>query len=114
MSCVPRSKGKIVFQFELITNRAGRLKPSQELRGLPHFGVSRPGSVFPPLERVVRCSLSATMFDACPFPAEPMRMWPISTRVNKPENDGPVHRRADRIGRFGRVSPCPALLAPSS
>ena len=24
-----------------------------------------------------------------PFPAEPMRMWPISTRVNKPENDRP-------------------------
>jgi len=24
-----------------------------------------------------------------PFPAELMRMWPISTRVNKPENDGP-------------------------
>jgi putative SOS response-associated peptidase YedK len=22
-----------------------------------------------------------------PFPAEPMRMWPISPRVNKPEND---------------------------
>jgi putative SOS response-associated peptidase YedK len=22
-----------------------------------------------------------------PFPAEPMRMWSISTRVNKPEND---------------------------
>ena len=22
------------------------------------------------------------------FPAEPMRMWPISIRVNKPENDG--------------------------
>ncbi len=22
-----------------------------------------------------------------PFPTEPMRMWPISTRVNKPEND---------------------------
>jgi putative SOS response-associated peptidase YedK len=22
-----------------------------------------------------------------PFPAEPMRTWPISTRVNKPEND---------------------------
>jgi putative SOS response-associated peptidase YedK len=22
-----------------------------------------------------------------PFPAEPPRMWPISTRVNKPEND---------------------------
>jgi SOS response associated peptidase (SRAP) len=22
-----------------------------------------------------------------PFPAAPMRMWPISTRVNKPEND---------------------------
>ena len=24
-----------------------------------------------------------------PFPAEPMMMWPISTRVNKPENDVP-------------------------
>jgi hypothetical protein len=24
-----------------------------------------------------------------PFPAEPMRMWPISTRVEKPENDDP-------------------------
>jgi putative SOS response-associated peptidase YedK len=24
-----------------------------------------------------------------PFPAEPMRMWPISTRVKKPENDDP-------------------------
>ena len=24
-----------------------------------------------------------------PFPPEPMRMWPISTRVNKPENDDP-------------------------
>jgi putative SOS response-associated peptidase YedK len=22
-----------------------------------------------------------------PFPSEPMTMWPISTRVNKPEND---------------------------
>src|ERR1019366_8519149 len=24
-----------------------------------------------------------------PFPSEPMRMWPISTRVNKPENYDP-------------------------
>jgi hypothetical protein len=24
-----------------------------------------------------------------PFPSEPMRMWPISTRVSKPENDDP-------------------------
>jgi putative SOS response-associated peptidase YedK len=24
-----------------------------------------------------------------PFPAGPMQMWPISTRVNKPENDDP-------------------------
>jgi hypothetical protein len=23
------------------------------------------------------------------FPAAPMLMWPISTRVNKPENDDP-------------------------
>jgi hypothetical protein len=25
----------------------------------------------------------------CPFPAEPLRVWPISTRVNKPDNDDP-------------------------
>jgi putative SOS response-associated peptidase YedK len=25
-----------------------------------------------------------------PYPAEPMKMWPISTRVNKPENDDPT------------------------
>ena len=25
-----------------------------------------------------------------PFPAEPMQIWPISTRVNKPENDDPA------------------------
>jgi putative SOS response-associated peptidase YedK len=25
-----------------------------------------------------------------PFPPEPVRMWPISTRVNKPENDDPT------------------------
>jgi putative SOS response-associated peptidase YedK len=24
-----------------------------------------------------------------PFPSAPMRMWPISTRVNTPENDDP-------------------------
>jgi putative SOS response-associated peptidase YedK len=24
-----------------------------------------------------------------PFPSEAMRMWPISTRINKPENDDP-------------------------
>jgi putative SOS response-associated peptidase YedK len=24
-----------------------------------------------------------------PYPAEPMRIWPISTRVNKPQNDDP-------------------------
>jgi putative SOS response-associated peptidase YedK len=30
-----------------------------------------------------------------PFPASPMRIWPISTRVNKPR---PVHRQANRIG----------------
>jgi hypothetical protein len=24
-----------------------------------------------------------------PYPSEPMTMWPISTRVNKPDNDDP-------------------------
>ena len=31
--------------------------------------------------------MSLTRVTDRPFPAEPMRMWPISTRVNKPEND---------------------------
>jgi len=31
-----------------------------------------------------------------PFPAGLMRMWPISTRVNKPENDDPSIVGADR------------------
>jgi len=26
----------------------------------------------------------------CPFPAAPMRMWPVSARVNKHENDDPA------------------------
>jgi hypothetical protein len=34
-----------------------------------------------------------------PFPAEPMRMWPISTRVNKPDNDDPSMIEADDIVR---------------
>jgi putative SOS response-associated peptidase YedK len=33
-----------------------------------------------------------------PFPAELMRMWPISTRVNKPENADFFNSQADRIG----------------
>lgn len=24
-----------------------------------------------------------------PYPSEPMRMWPVSPRVNAPRNDGP-------------------------
>jgi putative SOS response-associated peptidase YedK len=35
-----------------------------------------------------------------PFPAEPMRMWPISTRVNKRRS---LDRRADRDSYFGGV-----------
>jgi putative SOS response-associated peptidase YedK len=31
-----------------------------------------------------------------PYAAGLMRMWPISTRVNKPENDDPSIDRADR------------------
>ena len=31
-----------------------------------------------------------------PFPSQAMRMWPISTRVNKPENDDPSVLDADR------------------
>jgi hypothetical protein len=36
-----------------------------------------------------------------PFPSQLMRMWPISTRVNKPENDDPsivkpIPRATDR------------------
>jgi len=32
------------------------------------------------------------------------RMWPISTRVNKLENDDPLDYRADRIGNGCRLA----------
>lgn len=35
-----------------------------------------------------------------PYPSAPMRMWPISTRVNKPENEDPSIL-ANRVGYFG-------------
>src|ERR1700722_8167985 len=35
-----------------------------------------------------------------PFPASPMRMWPISTRVNKPENDEPSILEAVELASF--------------
>jgi putative SOS response-associated peptidase YedK len=35
-----------------------------------------------------------------PFPSEPVMMWPISTRVNKPENDDPsiLERMDEPVG----------------
>ena len=33
-----------------------------------------------------------------PFPSEAMRMWPISTRVNKPENDDPSILHEIKLG----------------
>jgi hypothetical protein len=33
-----------------------------------------------------------------PFPPELMRIWPISTRVNKPENDDPSILDAIEVG----------------
>ena len=42
------------------------------------------------LALLARCSEEPDPGDLMrPFPAAPMRMWPISTRVNKPENDDP-------------------------
>jgi hypothetical protein len=31
-----------------------------------------------------------------PYPVDLMRMWPISPRVNRPENDDPLNFEADR------------------
>ena len=43
-----------------------------------------------------------------PFKAEPMRMWPISTRVNKPENDDPSPSktcyRSETVNRSSKTS----------
>jgi putative SOS response-associated peptidase YedK len=35
-----------------------------------------------------------------PFPAEPLRIWPISTRVNKPENDDPSILEPIKLATF--------------
>ncbi len=40
-----------------------------------------------------------------PFPAVPMRMWSISTRVNKPENDEPSILEPIELGQFCRLVP---------
>jgi putative SOS response-associated peptidase YedK len=37
-----------------------------------------------------------------PYPSEPMTMWPISTRVNKPDNDDPAI-----------LEPAPAVAGPA-
>ena len=42
-----------------------------------------------------------------PFPADLMRMWPISTRVNKPENDDPIVEPIE----LGRRTPLAHLSA---
>src|SRR5262245_64789441 len=55
--------------------RAGRRDPR------PHAGHPRAGRLRP-----LACDEPDLMR---PFPAHLMRMWPISTRVNKPENDDP-------------------------
>ena len=34
-------------------------------------------------------NVARSLIEKRPFPAELMPMWPISTRVNKPENDDP-------------------------
>ena len=46
--------------------------------------------ILAPIDYVCRLSDEPDPSDVLrPFPAEPMGMWPISTRVNKPENDDP-------------------------
>jgi putative SOS response-associated peptidase YedK len=48
-----------------------------------------------------------------PQPAEPMRMWPISTRVNKPENDEPPILEPIELAALGQ-NPSPSKLRPNS
>ena len=52
-----------------------------------------------------------------PFPADLIRMWPISTRVNKPENADPSIVEADCVGipvpdRRNRQLAVAATIAP--
>ena len=53
-----------------------------------------------------------------PYPADLMRMWPISTRVNKPENDdGSIIEAIDGATGptfFGSISACPSLSIETS
>jgi hypothetical protein len=59
---------------------------------LRSYSNNRPGRAFPrswqDLAGLAQAS-QRLVAEMRPFPAEPMRMWPISTRVNKPENDDP-------------------------
>jgi putative SOS response-associated peptidase YedK len=69
--------------------------PSNELVGQIHNrmpAILRPGSY----ERWLGPELDPHDL-LITHPSEPMMMWPISTRVNKPENDDPslLHRTGD-------------------
>jgi putative SOS response-associated peptidase YedK len=45
-----------------------------------------------------------------PFPAGPMRMWPVSARVNKPENDDPgIVEPLELEGRLHKHTAYPAV-----
>jgi putative SOS response-associated peptidase YedK len=58
----------------------------------PHGAHPRPHAGVPPIayERWLANVEPDPRDLLVPFPSEPMAMWPISTRVNKPENDDAV------------------------
>jgi putative SOS response-associated peptidase YedK len=59
--------------------------PSNELVAQIH---NRMPAILEPKSYDCWLSLEPDLHDLLiPYPAEPMTMWPISTRVNKPEND---------------------------
>ena len=59
------------------------------------------------LRSTTECPLFSTQSLLIPYPAEPMTMWPISTRVNKPENDEPsILDRAESLDWQAPLDAC--------
>jgi hypothetical protein len=86
-SCQPHSNGPATYAAGLLLIKA--TQPANQLRH--RTGCERPNATDPHTEDYVHwLGDEPDPADLMrPFRAELMRMWPISTRVNKPENDDP-------------------------
>ena len=83
------------FASQIAAAEAEKAKKAQECRQLQDKLVGDQPLTPERCEEIVNtmegtgCTARLPCSECAPFPASPMRMWPMSTRINKPENDDP-------------------------